>query len=66
MEIPNRYLASCVLYLEECEGKMNSFEGRISYDPSNKAGVIAGFTPKIGLFQGEIFVMKKIFYGNPK
>jgi hypothetical protein len=51
MEIPNRCLASCVLYLEECERKMNSFKGGISYDPSNKAWVIVGFTPIIGLFQ---------------
>ena len=51
MEIPNRCLASWVLHLEEYERKMNSFKGGISYDPSNKAGVIVGFTPKIGLFQ---------------
>ena len=51
MEIPNRCLASWVLHLEEYEGKIDSFERGISYDPSNKAGVIAGFTPKIGLFQ---------------
>ena len=51
MVIPNRCLASCVLYLEECERKMNSFKGGISYDPSNKAWVIVGFTLIIGLFQ---------------
>jgi hypothetical protein len=62
MEIPNRCLTSWVLYLEECEGKKNSFKGGISYDPSNKAGVIAGFTLKIGLFQEDFHDEKNMLW----
>ena len=61
MDISNRPLASLMLNLEACERKLDSFGGKFFYGHLNKAGGVAGFSPKFGLFQTEFSLWNKYF-----